>query len=327
MNKELSFIDNSQFAIPNSSFMSYQISKNILATVTYYDVLSFPLTAFEAWKHMINYASDFAPEVASISLGDVVAALETQDLRKKVEEKNGFYFLRGKERLVEKRIRAEKISVRKLKRMRSLVKILAWVPYLRMIGATGSLSMKNGTTASDWDMFVVFRSGRIWLGRTLLTGFLHAIGKRRHGKKIVDRACLNYFVSDSNLEITTKDLFSAHEYHFLIPFFSFANFARFERENAWIKRYKPQYGPTLAAPLWSLAPARFQASLQKILEGFFDLFSLEAWLKNWQKKKIEANPNTALSGSLIEASDRALIFLPHPRGPKVFDEFKQRLEV
>lgn len=307
--------------------MSYQISKNILATVTYYDVLRFPLTAFEVWKHMINYASDFVPDADRITLGDVVAALEGEDVRKKIETKDGFYFLKGRKALVEQRIRAEKISARKLKRMRNLVKLLGWIPYLRMIGASGSLSMKNGASGSDWDMFVVFQGGRIWLGRTLLTGFLHLIGKRRHGRKIVDRACLNYFVADTNLEITTKDLFSAHEYHFLIPLLSFSAFGRFERANAWIKQYKPQYGPTLTSPLWSIAPTRFEMRVQQTLERFFDAFSLEEWLKNWQKRKIEANPKTAISGSLIEASDRALIFLPHPRGPKVFEEFKQRLGV
>lgn len=307
--------------------MSYQVSKNILATVTYYDVLRFPLTAFEVWKHMINYASDFSAETGQITLGQVVAALEGEEARKRIEAKDGFYFLKGREALVEQRLRAEKISARKLKRMRRLVRWLAWIPYLRMVGASGSLSMKNGTAASDWDMFVVFQSGRIWLGRTLLTGFLHLIGRRRHGQKIIDRACLNYFVADTSLEITTKDLFSAHEYHFLIPLLSFPVFGRFERANAWIKQYKPQYGPTLAPPLWSLAPSAFQGKAQVLLEGFFDAFSLEEWLKNWQKRKIAANPNTALTGSLIEASDRALIFLPHPRGPKVFDEFKQRLGV
>jgi hypothetical protein len=77
--------------------------------------------------------------------------------------------------------------------------------------------MKHGERGSDWDMFVVLRAGRMFLGRTILTGFLHLIGKRRHGKWVSNRACLNYFVTDDSLEIGTKDLFSAHEYRFSYP--------------------------------------------------------------------------------------------------------------
>jgi predicted nucleotidyltransferase len=70
------------------------------------------------------------------------------------------YFLPGREGLIASRIRAEKISVSKLKRMRRLAALLAYIPYLRMLGATGSLAMKNGTRESDWDMFVVGSDGR-----------------------------------------------------------------------------------------------------------------------------------------------------------------------
>jgi hypothetical protein len=55
------------------------------------------------------------------------------------------------------------------------------------------------------------------------------------------------------------------------------------------------------------------------------LFASSEKLKKWQIEKIQQNPNTHLSGSYIEATDEALVFLPKPRGPKVFTEFKKRL--
>jgi hypothetical protein len=307
--------------------MSYRLGKNIVATITYYDVFDMPLSAFEIWKHLICQKTDDASENQPCTLGDVFKFLGSRQIDSKISEKNGMYFLRGQDGLVAKRIRAEKVSVSKLKRMRRLARVLAFVPYLRMLGATGSLAMKNGLRESDWDMFVVLRSGKIWTGRTLLTGFLHLIGKRRHGRKIQDRACLNYFVTENNLEIGSKDLFSAHEYRFFIPLIDFTLFQIFELKNRWILEYRPNFMPTLLPSLWTVRKNVWVERIQKKLEACFDFFNIEQWLASWQKEKIRRNPKTQMEGSLIEAHDQALIFLPSPRGPRVFEKFKERLSV
>lgn len=307
--------------------MSYRLGKNIVATVTYYDVMDFPVTAFEIWKHLITQNFDQNVCDRACSLGDIVTFLATGQLGEKIVERNGFYCLASREHLVVERIQAEKISVLKLKRMRRLARLLGFLPYLRMLGATGSLAMKNGTRESDWDMFVVLRSGKIWIGRTILTGFLQYIGKRRHGKKIQDRACLNYFVTDDNLEIGTKDLFSAHEYRFLIPLLNVDLFRKFELKNRWILEYRPNFALTAIPHLFTVKENVWRKGVQKRLETILDIFHLEKWLASWQKEKIRRNPKTFIEGSLIEAHDQALIFLPNPRGPQVFEKYKERLSV
>ncbi len=307
--------------------MSYLLGKNIVATVTYYDVMDYPLTAFEIWRHLLEYDRERNPLTQPVPFGEIWSMLHSGQFSGRITEKDGFYFLTGREALVDTRIQSEKLSVSKLRGMRRLARILTFVPYVRMIGATGSLSMKHGGKGSDWDMFVVLRSGKIWIGRTVLTIFLHLIGKRRHGKKINNRACLNYFVTDDHLEIATKDLFSAHEYRFLIPLFSFPLFQVFELKNRWIKEYKPNFSPTLLPNLWLHQETIFSRKVRAGLEYCFDFLNLEVWLGSWQKKKIDRNPKTHLEGSLIEASDQSLVFLPCPRGPAIFQKFKERLSI
>lgn len=305
--------------------MSYLLGKNIVATVTYYDVMDFPVTAFEVWKHLLEHDRDQGTLGQPVSLGEVWSMLHSEQFAGRVSEHHGFYFLPGRQALVAERIQSEKLSVKKLKRMRQLAGILAFVPYVRMIGATGSLAMKHGGRGSDWDMFVVLRAGRIWMGRTVLTGFLHLIGKRRHGRNISNRACLNYFVTDDSLEIATKDLYSAHEYRYLIPLLSFPLFQIFELKNRWIREYQPNFSTTVLPSRFLVREQRFGKQVRDVLERLLDRFSLEEWLGTWQKKKIARNPNTHLEGSLIEATDQSLVFLPRPRGPAVFQEFKERL--
>jgi hypothetical protein len=307
--------------------MSYLVGKNIVATVTYYDVMDFPVTAFEIWKHLLEHDRDGHGLNRPVSLGEIWQLLHSSQFSGRIAEQNGFYFLPGRAALIERRIQSEKLSVEKLKGMRRLARILQGVPYVRMIGATGSLAMKHGEQGSDWDMFVVLRSGRIWMGRTVLTGFLHLIGKRRHGHKISNRACLNYFVTDDNLEIATKDLYSAHEYRYLIPLFSFPLFQIFELKNRWIKQYQPNFSLTMLPNLWLVQEGARAKRIRSALEQVLDFFNLEEWLGSWQKEKIARNPKTHLEGSLIEATDRALVFLPRPRGPVVFEKFKERLSM
>lgn len=307
--------------------MSYLLGKNIVATVTYYDVMDFPLTLFEIWKYLLVHDRNGNHLDRPVTLDEVWDVLQSDQCARRIEHKNGFYFLPGRELLVQQRIQSEKLSVEKLKGMRRLAGVLQYVPYVRMIGATGSLAMKHGEKGSDWDMFVVLRSGRIWMGRTVLTGFLHLIGKRRHGRKISNRACLNYFVTDDSLEIATKDLYSAHEYRHLIPLLSFPLFQIFELKNRWIKNYQPNFFLSVLPNRWLVTEGHFVRQVRNFLERLLDRLQLEMWLGSWQKKKIAHNPKTHLEGSLIEATDRALVFLPHPRGPLVFEKFKERLSM
>lgn len=298
------------------------LSGNILTTVAYYDALDQPLSSFEIWKHLTVADGDGADPV---SLGEVAAALDGKDLRRKLSLRDGFFTLPGREDLVARRIRLEKVAVAKLFRVRRLASVLRFVPFVRMIGITGSLAMKRGTADSDWDFFVVLRAGHIWAGRTVLTALLHAIGKRRHGRYEKDRACLNYFVTDDHLVIPTEDLYSANEYRFLIPILGRETFAGFEARNRWIARFKPNFLATEVLPSWYVSDTARAAAVRSFLERHLGSGAIESWLGRWQRRKILRNPKTRVAGGHIEASDRALIFLPRPHGPKVYEKFRTRL--
>ncbi len=303
--------------------MVTNLHKNILATVTYYDVLDYPLTPYELWQYLISYDGENTTDACQ--LRDVVLALETAEMKRKLAFLDGFVFLPGRGLLVAERIAREKISARKLAGMKTLTGLMRFLPFVRMIGATGSLSLKHGTRTSDWDMFIVFEEGKIWIGRLILTLFLHVIGKRRHGTKVTDRACLNYFITTKQLEILNQDLYAAHEYQTMRLLYGEDMYQKFILANRWIKRYKPNYSGQALRDRSAVKESKWQLSCQQFLETLFKFVPMQRELIAWQKKKIANNPNTQLAGSYIEATDEALIFLPKPRGPKVFEAFKKRL--
>ena len=306
--------------------MSEKLNKNILATIVYYDGLNYPLTAFEVWKNLIrsDYYGNNQP--MQITLAEIIKQLNGDSLKAYIENENGFYFLKGESHLVKKRIENNKISVGKINKLVQIAKWLKFIPFIKMIGMTGALAMKNAKVKSDLDIFLVFKNGKIWTGRTLATFLLQILKKRRHDEKIADRACLNFFVTDESLEVITKDLFSASEYMFLFPLYGRETYERFQIKNQWIKSMKPNYALCEVSPLKTIEDSRLSKIIRTAGEVILSADWIENSLRKIEKKRIMQNPKTHQEGSMVYADDNALVFLPDPHGPKVFEQFKEKIE-
>ncbi|MDI6778089.1 MAG: hypothetical protein QMD77_02760 [Patescibacteria group bacterium] len=307
--------------------------KNILNTITYYDILDYPLTSFEVWKYLIGIENcelrivNGNSENKEYSLGEIIEVLENKEPKKYIEEFRGFYFLKGWKELVEKRIQNDKNSIAKHKIAERVVWWLRFIPFVRMVAVTGTLAMKNPEKESDIDFFVVLEKERIWIGRLLVTLAVHLLGRRRYGKKIKNRICLNYFVTTESLKIKRQDLFAANEYSFIYPLFGFSVYKKFGEANiGWIKKYKPNF------EFSDLKPAKYfvevsprQRGIQRLLESLINSLwgdRIESWLRKLQIARIERNPLTHKEGAYVEANDENLIFLPEPQGPKVLEKFR-----
>lgn len=303
------------------------LNSDILATIVYYDGLDFALTSFEIWKYLmrLDYCEAEVGKYRQTSMNEIISALDSRELRYFIESSRGFYFLKGREALSRRRIESGKISQPKLEGLHAVVGLLRFVPFVRMVGMTGRLAMKNANKASDWDVLIVLESGHIWLGRLLVTALVQILGKRRHGKNISNRVCLNYYLTDGALEIATKDLFSANEYYFLFPLFGKEIYRSFQLRNKWIKKMKPHYAPTQLFPIAIWEESVLSRKIRAWGEFLLGNKKIELGLKRWQEKKILKNPKTYLEGGLIRYSDEALVFLPSPHGPAIFEKFKEKI--
>ncbi len=323
--------------------MRTELFQNILATVVYHDEMDFPLTAFEIWKYLIKFpispsiaekrgsgfqfSKNYSPAEKGYSLADVTMELESGRLDGFIEKKRGFYFLRGRSDLVGERIRKNKISEEKIKKLLAVIRLLRYVPFVRGASITGRLAAKNAERESDWDVLIVLKAGRIWTGRTLVTLFLHLIVRRRHGKKIKDRVCLNCFVADRSLEMKNQDLFSAREYFILTPVFGEKIFRLFRRENRWIQKYFLHYGAEGENGSIRMIPDTKAARLiRSVGEFFFSWNRLEKFLRHLEKKKIENNPLTRREKSIIEANDERLVFFAESPAKEVISRFEKKMK-
>jgi len=292
------------------------LPKNILNTIIYYDILNFPLTSFEVWEYLLAENG--------CTLGEIVEALENEELKNHIEEFRGFYFRKGRKDLVARRIQNDKNSIVKFEIAEKAARWLRFVPFVRMVALTGTLAMKNCEKNSDIDFFVVLEKGRIFTGRLLVTLIVHLLGKRRYGKKIKNRICLNYFITDESLEIQRQDLFATNEYSFIYPIFDSlviptgakrsggiyvekqiashqvmdedpsaalgmtkkGVFCQFcEKNAAWIKKFKPNWKtPELKPARYFVEFSSRQRAVQRLFESLINLFWGDR-IESWMKKK------------------------------------------
>jgi hypothetical protein len=304
------------------------LSKNILSTITYYDVLEYPLTSFEIWKYLIENQEiekqDQENNNYIFSLAEVVAELEEKEIQKYIETYQGFYFLNGRKNLVAERIEKNKISESKLKKAQKIVFWLRAVPFVKMVAVAGRVGAKSASQGSDIDMLIMCKHGKIFTGRFLVTTMIQFLGRRRHNNKITNRFCLNHFLSD-NGEIYICDLYSSHNYVFLTPLYGGENFGKFLEKNQWIGKYRPNFS-FLENNAKEVRDSKFSAGVRKILEILFSATWIEKILKKWQSDKIKKNPLTQKKGGVILCSDIELSFWPdfQNQGPKVLEAFKQK---
>lgn len=312
--------------------MSQDISKHILTTLAYYDALDYPMTAFEIWKYLTRVEINELKDDKEISLNEIMKELEGDRLRRLLGVFEGFYFLRGRDFLVQQRIERSKIAEKKLKKAIKITKWLRFVPFVRMVAVSGRLAMKNTEKKSDLDFLIALKNRKIFTGRLLVTFLVHILGKRRYGTKIEDRACLNHFLNKKYLEIDLEDnfskseyIFSASEYHFTFPLFGPKTFQKFREQNGWIKKYKINFSVfensnlRFVEDIW---PAKiFRKIGEKILQPNF----IEKILKEWQMERIARDPRTHQTGSVILVNDKKLVFLPEPQGNKAYEKFLDKI--
>ena len=225
----------------------------------------------------------------------------------------------------QKEKRAE-MSKEKIERLRTPLKWLAVLPFLNAIAITGSVAMNNATKSSDLDLLIIVKPGRIWTTRILAMIVTQFFGKRRYGKKITDRICLNYFIADS-MEAPTQNIASANMLASACPILGKENFAAFISRNRWMEKFLYQcHDAEAIAPIQINYPSKTSIVLGKLLGGKFGDWT-ECLLKKWQtariKKKLAGKTDT---DQLIFTDDILMLHYPNPKNKIVMERYQNKIK-
>lgn len=202
----------------------------VLATLAYHDIFDFPMSEEEIQKLLLG---EHAMSTMQIRRG-----LDQQ----KVVKSQGYYFLAGREKLVEERIKRRTISQRKLKKISSILPFVRWLPFVEYIGISGSLALNNAKKEDDIDLFIITAKDRLWVSRLFITVLLFLSGNLRRFKNphTKDAICTNMWIDEAHLAFTPnrQNIYTAHEIVQLQPLVNKNHiYELFLSKNKWIEKY------------------------------------------------------------------------------------------
>jgi len=298
-----------------------------LATIVYYDILDYPLTGFEISKYLTNPLHIISltesmqnvqlEPLGNISLMDILKSLEDAPLEKIIDEKNGFYFLKGRGCLVEQRIERQKIAASRWKKVYKVVKTIQAVPFIKMVGVCNSLAINNSKQDADIDFFIIIKKNRIWLTRLLITLLVWLKREWRHKEKIANKICLSFYITDDvlNLEsiaIKPYDIYLANWIAQLRPIYYENQIYRdFIVKNLWVRNYLANFGKILNYFHPEFKSNRFLLTIKTVKEKLFSglLGNLvEKLLRFFQKNRISRKLTPHEIPTAVVVSDKMLKF-------------------
>lgn len=203
------------------------VEEAVVDAVCYADVFDWPLTPAEVHA--------FLPLAAEAV--DVDLALRSPRLRPFVVLAGGFVTLAGREPLAARRRALARSSAELWPRALRSARAIGRLPFVRLVGVTGSLAAGAAGPDADVDLFVVTEDRRLWLTRAATI----AVGRAAAATGV--RLCPNYLLAESALELPERDAFTAHELARLVPIAGAGTHERLLASNAWYRDFLPNHRP------------------------------------------------------------------------------------
>lgn len=209
------------------------IYTSIYKTLIYSDVFNSPLTLNDLHSYLYRH---------KISKKLLRSLLNTCPFVKKIDN---YYVLVGREKIVKSQRTKMKESKRKLEIGKKFSTYLSKIPTVLFVGVSGSVAVRNATKEADIDLMIITRSHSLWITRLLVIGLVHFVGRKRAVKVRIapDTICTNMWVTESTLELTKKNLFTAREIVQMKVLIDKKNtYAKFLYANKWVYQYFPNAG-------------------------------------------------------------------------------------
>lgn len=287
------------------------MEKAILKTLIYADIFYYPMKTYEIHKWLIG---------KKVSLREVEEGLKRLIKKRKIESKNGFYFFYGKNSLPLKRKNRYKQSLSHIHLARLISILFKLVPWIKLVGISGNLSMENASKSDDIDLFVISSKNRLWISRLLLLGILSLMGKRRKRRdtlrKSAGKICINLLLEEDKLEQQNKDIYLAHEVlQMKVLWQRDGIYGKYLEDNNWAFKFLPNWvsqGKILSKN------KKTHNTYYIILNTIGDVIEI---LAKWLQLKLMGQPQ-----GLEHIQDGALYFHPNDCRIRILTDYQLRIK-
>ncbi len=305
----------------NTEHIQPELVESILKTIRFYDLFDFPLMADEIRDHLYRYTYPLHIKELKLTLVHLVESGQLLLLR-------DYYTLPGRESIVETRKTRRFIAEKFWTRTRLYGQYMRAVPFVKMIAVCNNLAYDNPNEQSDIDLFIVIKSGRMWIARLIITLVLQFYGVRRHGDKVVGRFCLSFFVTDKKLnmeelELKPEDPYLAYWTKNLSPIYGEDTFKYFKELNEqWLLTYGLKFSNHQLRNMYYHKERKTKRFAEWLLGGKLGDF-IEWILKKTYKRKTMSGLRKLGDKANVLVSDDILKFHNIDRRRDYYQSWKQ----
>lgn len=296
-----------------------EIREAIVKAVAFFDMFDYVLTDFEIWR-MLGVKCEFI---------DVVKELE--NIGSAVENKNGFYFLPGREKNIIERLRRYNFADRKFKRAIFAAKIFRFIPWVKMIAVGNLIGAHNMKDGGDIDFFIIAEKKRVWIARFFCAGIAEILRLRPKDGNSRDKICLSFYASESAMDLSGLMMRQENDIYFiywlagLVPIYDVGGaYENFIKANRGILSNLPNWNPIIHLMQRLVKPFSrgFYHDLADLLVG-----GLEA---KFQKAQIKLLPpklkNLMNQGSRVVVNDEIIKLHANDRREEYAAKHKEKIK-
>ncbi|OIO46064.1 MAG: hypothetical protein AUJ28_03135 [Parcubacteria group bacterium CG1_02_37_51] len=186
------------------------IKYHILATISYFNIFSYPLTAWQCyhWLYLGNNKNLSIPDYQEFE-----TVLKSMVVDQTLGGADGFYFLPGKEKNI--RLRQHRYMLAEFKYQKAIraAKILRCLPHIKYIAVCNTLAYNNAHEDSDIDLLIITNKKHIWAARLWSVLVMSILGRRPTIKTAQDKICLSFFLNEDSLDL--HDIQIEHDVYLL----------------------------------------------------------------------------------------------------------------
>jgi|GEM_PF-1311035 len=181
--------------------MNQNFRKSVFSAIVYFDIFDFPLTLIELYEYALDFSEKTSKDSMDLySFFDFIQKDEW--LSKRIKNKNGFYYLRGRDSVLKTRRERYRFSKIKFESALFWVKIISKIPFARALFLSNSTAVFNAKEESDIDLVVITSKGGAWWARFLILSLLSVFKARPGNKSTRNKICISVFAEEGLLDFS-----------------------------------------------------------------------------------------------------------------------------
>lgn len=169
---------------------SASLEEALYKTVAFFDVLDYCLTEEEICERLLGFKATKDEILLGLAMNSTI------------ETDGAYHYLKGRNALVDLRIRNGLFHDEMWKKVERLKWIFSVTPFLRNVYVCNTLAMTQARPGSDIDLYIVAQPKRLFIVRTWLLLLAQLLGVRRYNSNIEGRFCLSFFVDEDHTDLS-----------------------------------------------------------------------------------------------------------------------------